>query len=599
VFPQPFANTTFRVYLRDEVDGYVLAAQPDQANAVIPEAMHYRPEPTDVGAQFFNKVGQGAMAIGPDQGLWVVTKNAATNQVEVERLLRQNWADKSLVQVEAWGTASGTPNTTDGFWRVTHNLGTPADRGSSIVEVQFDLTTSNNPAHANVVFDTDQSGMADYFDAGNNAVAGCRGTYRHNSHVDTGLVFDAQNTPPRACAAGANTGWIGTNPRLTNEYRTLRFRFAPGQFVDETFAFDCDTDYGTAENGSFMAGMTVRVRLQNGIQFEGRLVRDPLRPERSVARFTDQTVKNTFTPNPPLVLGANEAIEDVEVTWLGDFYLLVVDRPAAISKLVKFDPIRGTMQVLQTLQERINDFALYEVLDTTPWPNTRVGPLYFVFGSHLGRILKWDPITDAQTVMVDGFRFPVTTLAFGKPWRGAGPSSLFLMLGTENPMFGEFYEIGPTDRYGFVEPQQVVSVAPQATRGRGGHAPYLRSEGQPTAGYPRGYAIHWTDPDGFGVGGLAGSLALVIGGLTEYPGNYYLPDMYVPISMFPVGVVSCIAADPNGPSMLPGAGVGRFVLGAPAGVAGDFMLQAVVLNMRPGNSLDNTWTLTNGLRIVF
>lgn len=600
LFPQPFANTTFRVYFRDELDGYVLAARPDQANTALPEAMHYRPEPTDVGAQFFKKVGQGAIAIGPDQGLWVVTKNAATNQVEVERLLRQNWADKSLVQVEAFGATSGVPNTAEGFWRVTHNLGTPADRGASIVEVQIDFATSNNPAHANIVFDTDQSGMVDYFDAGNNNVAGCRGTWRHNSHVDTGLVFDAQNTPPRTpCAAGANTGWIGTNPRQPGEYRTLRFRFAAGQFSNETFAFDCDTDFSAADNGGAMAGLTVRIRLANGVQFEGRLVADPVQPNRSVARFTDQTVKDAFTPNPPLVLGIDEAIEDVEVGWVGDIYLLIVDRPAVVSKLVKFDPVRGTAQVLRTMQERVNDFALYEVLDTAPWPARHPGPLYFVFASQRGRILKWNPVTDTETVMVDGFRFPVTTLAFGRPWRGAGPTSLFLMLGAENPQFAEFYEIGPTDRNGFLEPQQVVSVIPQATRGRGGYAPFLRSEGLPLAGYPREYSIRWTDPDGFGVGGLAGSLALVIGGITQYPGNYYLPDMFVPISMFPVGVVSCIAADPNGPSMVPGAGIGRFVLGAPAGVLGDFVLQAVILNMRPGVSIGNTWTLTNGLRLVF
>jgi hypothetical protein len=597
VYPQPLANTVFRTYMRDEVDGYVLEVDPDQANVLVPEAMHYRPEPTDTAAKFFNKPGRGAMAIGPDQGLWLATKDSATNEVLVERLLRQNFTDKPLVEIEAVGTNSGLPNTNLGFWRITHNLGKPADRGASIVDVRFDFAGSINPMHATMVFDTNEIGMADYFDAGNNTAPNCRGTYRQGSDVATGLVYDALNNPPRACASGANTGWIGTNQTTLGSFRSLRFRFQPNQFINETFSFDCDTD-GFGGNGASMAGMAVRVQLYDGRVFSGWMVEDPMDSNRSVALFTDQTFKNDFTPATPLVLGADEEIEDLEVSWLGDIYMLVVDLNADVSKLVRFDPIYGTMQVLHTIDERINDFALYEVLDTGYIQYLRNGPQYFVFGSNEGHILKWDPVTDAETVMVDGFRFAVTTLAFGKPWHGGGPTSLFVMLGVENPQFAEFFEIGPADVNGFLELQDRVSILPEAIRGPGGIAPFLRIEGMPQANQSRDFVLRWADPDGYGIGGF-GSLVLMMGGITEYPGRYYLPGLFTPVSQFPVAVLSTVALNPNGPSMLPGSAEGRMNLRFPPVVLGDFVMQAAVLDVTPNASLGNTWTLSNAVRVVF
>ncbi|MFO1077221.1 MAG: hypothetical protein U1E73_05790 [Planctomycetota bacterium] len=600
LFPQPIGNDVFRVYLRDEVDGWVLEVDPDQENSELPKAVHYRPEPTDVGGEFYNRDDRGAMAIGPDQGLWVVTKEPSTNTLQVERLLRQNHTDRPLVEIEAYGTNSGIPNTTLGFWRVTQNMGRPADRGSPIVDVRFDFTTSINPQHSSVYFDTDQVGMLDYFDAGNHNVPGCDGTYRQDSDVSTGLIYDYQNTAPLTpCAAGANTGWIGSSGLGSGNYRALRFRFAPNQFMNETFSFDCDTDGGAGGNGGDMAGMAVRVALQDGRVFQGWMVADPIDPNRSVALFTDQTVKNTFTPNPAVVLGANEQIDDLEVSWLGDLYLLVVDDTVPVSKLVKFNPVRGTMQVLHTIQERINDFAFYEVLDTGPIQYLHNGPQYFLFASSLGHVLKWNPVTDVQSVLIDGFRFAVTTLAFGKPWHGSGPTSLFVMTGAENPQFAEFFEIGPADRNGFLEQQTRVSVLPEATRGRGGVSPFLRVEGMPEGGQSRDFVLRWADPDGMNIGGLAGSLAFMIGGLTEYPGNYYLPGLFVPLSQFPVAAITCTVGDPNGPSMLPGAGVGRARIGMPPLVQGDFVLQAVVLDLHPSSSLTNTWTLSNPIRVQF
>jgi hypothetical protein len=599
-YPQPFANTVFRTYMRDEVDGYVLEVDPNQANVLVPEAVHYRPEPTDIGAQFFNKTGRGAMAIGPDQGFWLATKDEVTNEVLVQRLLRQNHTDKPLIQIEAVGPDSGVPDPTLGFWRVTHNLGRPADRGSSIVDVRFDLAASINPQHAGMVFDTDQSGMLDYFDAGNHNVPGCDGTYRQNSDVATGLVYDPLNTLPRtSCAASANTGWIGTNPTSAGSYKTLRFRFTPNQFINETFSFDCDTDFGTAGvSGGAMAGMAVQVTVHDGRIFQGWMVADPMNPNRSVALFTDQTVKDDFTPVTPLVLGADEEIEDLEVSWLGDIYMLVVDPTLPLSKLVKFDPIRGTMQVLHTISERINDFAFYEVLDTGFMPNLRLGPQYFVFGSNEGHVLKWVPLTNVETVMVDGFRFAVTTLAFGNPWHGGGPSSLFVMLGAENPQFAEFYEIGPADMQGFLEYQTRVTVLPEGNRGPGHVAPFLRVEGLPQAGQTRSFVVRWADPDGYGLG-YGGSLVFMMGGITQYPGNYYLPGLFVPLSQYPVAALTTIAYDPAGPTTLPGAASGRVQIAFPPSVVGTFSLQAAILDLFPNNSLSNTWTLSNSLSVSF
>jgi len=279
--------------------------------------------------------------------------------------------------------------------------------------------------------------------------------------------------------------------------------------------------------------------------------------------------------------------------------MLVVDAAVPVSKLVKFDPIHGTAQLLHTIDERINDFAFYEILDTGSIHNLRLGPQYFVFGSSDGHVLKWDPGTDTQTVLIDGFRFAVTTLAFGRPWHGGGPTSLFVMLGAENPQFAEFYEIGPADVNGFVEWQTRVTVLPEATRGPGNVTPFLRVEGMPQASQQRDFVLRWADPDGFDVGGAAGSLVVVMGGLTRYPGNYYLPSLFTPLSQFPVAALNRTALDTAGPSSLPGAGVARINIHFPPFVVGDFALQAAVLDFSPGGSLTNTFALSNAVRVVF
>jgi hypothetical protein len=299
------------------------------------------------------------------------------------------------------------------------------------------------------------------------------------------------------------------------------------------------------------------------------------------------------------VLGANEEIEDLEVSWLGDLYVLVVDKNIPVSKLIKYDPIRGNTQLLHTINERIHDFAFYEFLDTGPRQFLELGPQYFVFGSHDGHVLKWVPATNTETMMVEGFRFPVTTLAFGKPWHGAGPSSLFVMTGADNPTVAEFFEIGPTDQYGFLEPQTRVSLLPEALRGRGDVAPFLRVEGMPQAGQTRTFVLRWADPDGFGLGGSGGTLAIMAGGLTRYPGFWYLPGLYTPLSEFPVMVMNCFAGDPTGPSTVPGAGVGRMNLTFPPVMYGDLVMQAAVLDINPNSSLGNTWVLSNAVRVIF
>ena len=91
----------------------------------------------------------------------------------------------------------------------------------------------------------------------------------------------------------------------------------------------------------------------------------------------------------------------------------------------------------------------------------------------------------------------------------------------------------------------------------------------------------------------------MIGGLTQYPGNYYLPGLFTPVSQFPVAAVTIFANDPTGPSTVPGAAVGRLNLHIPLSVSGDFVLQAALFDFAPGSALNNTWTMSNALRVVF
>lgn len=179
------------------------------------------------------------------------------------------------VIVEAVGANSFNSDTTSGFFRII-NVG-----GVQIQDVTFDFATSPNPAQATMVFDTDQVSMADIFEGGNSNAVGCLGTYRNGCDASCGLVYDAANTVPATpCDPAANTGWIGTNPTITDSWKTLQFRFTSFNATNQVFEFDCDTDGGAGTNGGSMDGMVVTITTSTGV-LTGVLAADPADPNRA------------------------------------------------------------------------------------------------------------------------------------------------------------------------------------------------------------------------------------------------------------------------------------------------------------------------------
>lgn len=178
-------------------------------------------------------------------------------------------APTPCITVEALGSNSYNAITGAGFWRIIHN-----GACAPIAEVRLDGSTMPYFGSA-FSFDVDQTSMADRFDGGNSTTSGCGGTYRNNSDVGCGLVYDGLNWP--SCDPAANSGFIGerVRPTLTgNNVDRLTFRFAGGLFTGRSFEFDADTDGGTGTAGGDMAGMIVRVTLTNGEVYQGFLVTD-------------------------------------------------------------------------------------------------------------------------------------------------------------------------------------------------------------------------------------------------------------------------------------------------------------------------------------
>ncbi len=185
--------------------------------------------------------------------------------------------------VEAVGANSWNSDIESGFFRVIYkNI---AGKPLSLTEVTLDGTQ----IASRFVFDVDQGGMSDYFDAGNGSAVGCQGTYRKGSALSCGLIFDALNTAPTslcALSSGANTGFLGTSPGSSpGDYQVLKFRFSAGTFIDRVFEFDCDTDGGAGMTGADMAGMLVTLRFSDGSVRQGTMAKDPNNPLRAFASF--------------------------------------------------------------------------------------------------------------------------------------------------------------------------------------------------------------------------------------------------------------------------------------------------------------------------
>jgi hypothetical protein len=191
----------------------------------------------------------------------------------------------AAVIVEAVGPDSFNSTSVSGFWRISHTGLNP----SPIVQVVLDWAGSAIPAQTSRVFDCDQSGMNGVLIYGNGAVP-AYGTYRNDSDLDSGLVYDAANTHVGyaiGVVAGGNCGFIASNQvGSTPSHKTLRLRFAPGAFARETFEFDADTDGGLADQGGGgQQGLRVTVTLQNGQILTGFLAPDSADPDRAFVAF--------------------------------------------------------------------------------------------------------------------------------------------------------------------------------------------------------------------------------------------------------------------------------------------------------------------------
>ena len=217
------------------------------------------------------------------QGLYLDAQAPGPFSLVATNEISTGWKDESqcTIIVEAVGANSFNNITTSGFWRVIHKGGLPIQAVTFDWMAQGDVT-ANNFAY----FDTDQNMSAGvvYFDAGN-STAGVTGTYRNNSDVTTGLVYDALNRPVHAGASiGANSGFMafnGSNNGNGNNLKTIKFRFAGNMFFGTSpanpmvFEFDTDVDFNATNPGDGMFGLVITVELLGGKILKGELRPDP------------------------------------------------------------------------------------------------------------------------------------------------------------------------------------------------------------------------------------------------------------------------------------------------------------------------------------
>ncbi len=147
------------------------------------------------------------------------------------------------VSVAATGTNSFNSDTAAGFWTITNS------GPFEIIGAQITLVDG-------IVWDADQTGMADRFDGGNSTLAGCLGTYRNSSDVNCDL--DYNGTPASACDATAFTGFILENPTLTFTFLDSVTGANGGFGSGKVFEWDCDTD-GGGTSGDAHAGAIVTI----------------------------------------------------------------------------------------------------------------------------------------------------------------------------------------------------------------------------------------------------------------------------------------------------------------------------------------------------
>lgn len=182
-------------------------------------------------------------------------------------------APPAVATIRAEGTNSFNSVTTSGFFQIEAGVLSATD---PIISVEFDWVTSSNPAQATMVFDTDQTGLANTFMEGNSG--GCVGTYRNGSDVATGLDYanPANNLLNVTTCASSVAHCEATNPTTAPSYQTIKWYFTPGSFVPGSqLEFDCDTDGGAGTTGAAMEGMVVTIELQSGAILTGELAVNP------------------------------------------------------------------------------------------------------------------------------------------------------------------------------------------------------------------------------------------------------------------------------------------------------------------------------------
>lgn len=177
--------------------------------------------------------------------------------------------DNDIATIRSAGANSFNADPTSGFFSITADANSAAD---PIVAVTFDWSTSSNPAQGTMVFDCDQTGMANTFWEGNGG--GCGGTYRNGSDATVGLDYaNAANNLSGATTCPTSVPHCeATNPGVANSYQTLKWYFTPGTWVaGTTLEFDVDTDGGAGITGDAMAGMVVTIETLSGQTYTGEL----------------------------------------------------------------------------------------------------------------------------------------------------------------------------------------------------------------------------------------------------------------------------------------------------------------------------------------
>jgi hypothetical protein len=214
--------------------------------------------------------------------------------------------------IQAVGASNRNLNP-DGFFQV-HWLDGPA-----ITEVTMsmaDSSTNVDMVDDETGFWVDNENRNDSFQFGRGFdpvsmvfldLGGCDGTYRHDSDVLTGLVYDDMNTPPRDFTVACDyymrpvtegglgyeifTGYTGIQETIfiAQVFGGMTFRFddfgldgagnpAAGP---EVFAFDCFINSINNGRGGGMAGMVITVKREGMPDLVAELLPDPEDPDRA------------------------------------------------------------------------------------------------------------------------------------------------------------------------------------------------------------------------------------------------------------------------------------------------------------------------------